>query len=88
MLVRIDAAATTMTSAEMISRIFVLPERNVSKNSRITLAGLTAVARSSISLKLYRICCAWNGPRDRTRIAEICHSSFGRSGTISPRSLR
>ena len=54
----IDAAATIVTKAEINSRIVVLLERNVSKNSRMMPAGLTAVARSSITLKLYMICCA------------------------------
>ena len=34
----------------------------VSAGSRA--ATFTAVARSSMTLKLYMICCAWKGPRD------------------------
>ena len=45
MVVMIDAAATMETKAAMSRSKRVLPERKVSKKPRMTMAGLTAVAR-------------------------------------------
>jgi len=88
MLTRIETAATTVTRAARPSSSSSLPLRKVSKNCRISLAGLTAIHETGALFIMYMSWLAWNSARALTRTAETSQASLGRSRWMVPSGSR